>query len=781
MPVSSPFSQALRKAFTAFVLGSVLAASAYGVFSWTREQQDVKENLVILAGFLASASQSFFDDVGNGLEPLGQLLDRADILSDPERARVHLMAFLALHAEVGAMAVFSPSGDMLINTSVKPGQTLPNFRSDPLYITQLMADMDSTQRYTVNRPEIGKALGVWRFAFRHTVRDAQGNPRFLVQAAVPLDRDDTFLHKLPVPPASFIGLLRDDGYQQVRWPATPGKSPYGQLSEGPAAKMIAASPGIDSGVFGGVSPWSTQEGQRIGAFKRLARANMYAYVSVPESYIAGQWWRHNAPIILSLAIGLAIFTIGAYRVTLREKSHSRELLDQAMRDALTGLPNRVAIDDIVRQAIKSAHANPRQLGVLFIDLDRFKDVNDAFGHVVGDQLIVAAAKAIQSVLRGGDSLGRFGGDEFMILLQGCNVTAAAAITERVLAAFKMPLDAGTRSLQITPSIGIAIYPDHGADIETLTKHADTAMHEAKRKGGSSFAFFQSELGDKARKRLETEHQLRDAIKNNEFKLVYQPIVDMSNGYMVGVEALLRWQTADGKFHPPLEFIGIAEDSGLIIPIGEWVMRTACAQLKLWDDAGYSLWVAVNLSVRQFQDPNLEQKVAMALHDSGVHASQFELEITESAAMHDPEMSVRTLGRLKDLGLRIAIDDFGTGYSSLSYLKRIPADKIKIDKSFVDGINSDGDDTAIVRTILALVGSLEKTSLAEGIETQDQFQALREMGCHYGQGYWMSRPINPEAISELLEKKGRQIVDMVPFLEPEVNNLAVASKRNSLFG
>jgi len=763
----TPFSRALRKALLAFVACSALAVSAYSVYSWSREEQDIKDNLVILSGFLASASQSFFDDLGNGLEPLGQLIDQSELLRGPETARSHLLSFQTLHPEIAAMALFSPNGEMLLNTAVAAGQPLPDFRKDPAYITQLMADMDRTGRYTVGRPEFGKAIGVWRFAFRHTVRDKSGVTRFLVQAAIPLDRDTTFLHKLPVPPASFIGLLREDGYQQARWPVHAGNDIYSKLSEGPAAKMIAANPALKSGVFGGVSPWSAQEGQRVGAFTRLERTGMYAYVSVPEAYITQQWWRHNAPIILSLGIGLVIFSISAYRVTQRERSHSRELLDQARHDSLTGLPNRAAIDDIVRNAIKSAHAQNRQLGVLFIDLDRFKNINDAYGHVVGDQLIIAASKAIQAILRGGDALGRFGGDEFMILLHGCNVEAAATITERLLNAFQIPLDVGSRALQITPSIGIAIYPDHGTDIETLTKHADTAMHEAKRKGGSSFAVYASELGDKVRRRLETEHQLRDAIKNNEFRLVYQPIVDMSNGHMVGVEALLRWQTADGKFHPPLEFIGIAEDSGLIIPIGEWVLRTACAQLKTWTVAGHDLWVAVNLSVRQFQDPHLEEKVATALSDSGIEAARLELEITESAAMHDPEMSVRTLGRLKGMGLRLAIDDFGTGYSSLSYLKRIPADKIKIDKSFVDGVNVEVDDTAIVRTILALVAALEKTSLAEGIETREQFHALRAMGCQYGQGYWMSRPIDPVAIDGLLQKNGVKIVEMGP-LSPAIS-------------
>ena len=757
----TPFARALHRAVWSFVFASALAAIAYGFYSWQREQQDVKENLTILSGFLASASQSFFDDLGNGLEPLGQLLVQSDVLKNPESARDPLMKYQARHPEIGAMAVFAPSGVMLINTVVAPGQPLPNFIKDPPYFKQLMLDMQSSERYRVCRPEFGKALAQWRFAFRYVVRDQAGKPLFLLQAAIPLEREGTFLHRLPLPPASYLGLLREDGYQQARWPLKDPQQIYDKISKGPAAKLIAANPGIKTGVFGGVSPWAPQDGPRVGALTKLPTAKMYAYISAPASYVAQQWWRHNAPILLIFIFCLAFFIAGAYRVSRREHSHSQELLNQARLDRLTGLPNRAASNEMLLETLSTSNDLGSEFAVLFIDLDRFKDINDVYGHVVGDELIVAAAHTIQSTLREVDVLSRFGGDEFTVLLKDSNAERAIAIAQRLLNAFQVPMDVGARQLQISPSVGIAVFPQHGTDIETLTKHADTAMYEAKRQGGGAFSMYAEEQGTRVNQRLQIEHQLRDAIKRDELRLVYQPIVDMQNGRVVGAEALLRWQPQEGDLRFPDEFIGIAEASGLIIAIGEWALHTACVQAKAWNKAGWDLWIAVNLSAHQFQDPLLVAKVAAVLRETRLDASHLELEVTESAAMRDPEMSIRILSSLKSKGVHIAIDDFGTGYSSLSYLKRIPADKIKIDKSFVDGINVDVDDTAIVRTILALVNSLEKISLAEGIETEAQFRALRSMGCQHGQGYWISPPVDAEHFSMLMTTRGITFIDVPP--------------------
>lgn len=760
----TPFALTLRKAVWAFVLTSLAAAMIYGVYSWQREQADVKKNLAIMSGFLASASQSFFDNLGHGLEPLGLMLESMDVVHHPELARTHLLKYQMRHPEVGAMALFAPTGEMLINTAVPAGQPLPSFLQDPPYLKQLMEDMQSSSRYTIGRPQFGKALAQWRFTFRYVVRDKDGAPRFLLQAAIPLEREGTFLHRLPLPPESYIGLLRKDGYQQARWPINDPNRIYGNAFNGPAALTIAANPGTKTGTFGDISPWSLNSAQRIGAYTQLSGQDMYAYISAPGSYVAQQWWRHNSPVLMSFLFCLALFTIGAYRVSGREQTHSQELVDLARRDALTGLPNRSAIDELLRDTIRFSHGYAQEFAVLFVDLDRFKDINDAYGHVVGDQLLIAAAKAIQASLRDEDVLGRFGGDEFVILLRNSNADRASSTSERLLHAFQLPLTVASRQLQVTPSIGIAVYPIHGTDNDTLIKHADTAMYEAKRTGGGAYSVYAEEQGVRVHQRLQIEHQLRDAIKHNEFRLVYQPVVNMLNGQIVGAEALLRWQR-DGEVRQPKEFIGIAESSGLIIPIGEWVLNAACTQAKMWNKSGYDLWIAVNLSTHQFQDPHLLTKVTTVLRNTQLDPSRLELEITESAAMRDPEMSMRILGALKSRGVHIAIDDFGTGYSSLSYLKRIPADKIKIDKSFVDGINLDADDTAIVRTILALVNGMEKTSLAEGIESEAQFRALRSMGCHQAQGYWVSQPIDATAFTEKLESRGQTLVDVAPL--PEV--------------
>ena len=745
------FSRLLRNAVAAFLLAGTVSLVAYSVFSWEREEQEVRGNLAILSSFLASVSQSFFDNLGNGLGPLGQLLDQNRVLEEPEASRRHLIEFQKRYPEVTGMAVFAPDGRMLINTAVQAGEPLPDFRKDPPYIKHLLQDMVNPAPYVVGPPEFGKALQRWRFAFRHVVRDAEGHPRFLVQAAIPLEREGTFLHQLPIPPNSFIGLLRTDGYQQARWPIEDPSAIYGRVSNGPVAKAVRASPGIQSGVTRGISHWLDSKGQRVTAFTRLARSDMYAYISAPWSYIWQKWWEHNAPVLLLSLLFLAASFVVAYRIRGHEKSHREALIAQARRDTLTGLPNRAAAEDMMQLCIKMSRALDGQFSVLFIDIDRFKDVNDSLGHAVGDQLLVAVAGVIKEALRDGGMLSRLGGDEFLVVLPTRDVNAAVVVAERVIAAFKTALPVGDHLLQVTPSIGIAQFPEHGADIGTLLQHADTAMYEAKRQGRNVFSVYIDQLGDRVRERVETEHQLREAIRQGSFKMVYQPVMDMRDGRIVGAEALVRWVRPDGTVVLPDHFIGIAEETGLIHPLGEWVLRTTLAQLKEWNDAGHDLWVAINISPRQFQDRNLIAKIDTALRESGVSPDRLELEITETAAMLNPEASMRILGNLKAMGLRIAIDDFGTGYSSLSYLKRIPADKVKIDKSFVDGIDKEVEDTAIVHMVLALAGVLEKTVVAEGVETEQQFRALRGLNCGYAQGYWISRPILAGDFIRLIER------------------------------
>jgi diguanylate cyclase (GGDEF)-like protein len=585
------------------------------------------------------------------------------------------------------------------------------------------------------------------------VRDASGQPLFLVQAAIPLEREGTFLHQLPIPPESFVGLLRTDGYHQARWPIGDTSDIYKKVTEGPIAQALRANPDVRSGfVRSRQSYWMDSRELQLGAFTRLARGDMFAYVSAPWIYIWRQWWVHNAAVLLISLLFLLTSSTVAYRIWRREKLHRQELVSQARRDALTGLPNRAAAEDMIKFCIDMSHTLDQKLSMLIVDIDRFKDINDSLGHAVGDRLLVAIAGNIKQTLREEGTLSRLGGDEFLVLLPARGMDTALDVAESLIESFKQPIQAGEHSLQVTPSIGIAQFPEHGRDFDTLLKHADTAMYDAKRNGGNRFSLYMDELGERVQERVKMEQLLREALRKNQFKLAYQPVVDMGNGNIVGAEALVRWVREDGSTIMPQHFIGIAEDSGLIIPLGEWVLRSALAQAKEWSDAGHALWVSVNISPRQFQDPKLVEKIAAALKESGVEPERLGVEITETVAMLNQEASTRILGELKSMGVRIAIDDFGTGYSSLSYLKRIPADKVKIDKSFVDGINLEVDDTAIVHTILALADLLDKSVVAEGVETEDQYIALQSLNCQMAQGYWISRPIPPDEFTTLLNRR-----------------------------
>lgn len=752
------FPKILRNSALSFMLLASLALGAYSLYSWQREEQEVRENLGILSSFLASASQSFFDSLGNGLVSLGQSLEKSDVLDDPEVARTELLSFQNRYPEVKSMVIFAPDGTMLINTAIAPGKPMPNFRADTLYIRRLNLDFADQRRYVVDAPEYGKALQRWRFTLRHVVRGVDGTPHFLVQAAVPLEQDGTFLHQLPVPQGSIIGLLREDGYQQARWPLmSKADTVYGQPSQGPALRLIRENPGLHTGFFSGMTPWRGNQEMYIGVITHLSKAKMYAYVSVPLDYVWQRWWRHNQPVIIVSLLFLGLFGFMAYRVTLREQSHRSELIDQSRRDALTGLPNRASVEEAIQDCINVAQAASSQFTVLFLDIDRFKDVNDSFGHTVGDQLLMKIAGLIQEVLRGDDVLARLGGDEFLIVLPTGGLEITLQIVQRLMQAFQTVLTVGEYSLRVTPSIGIAMFPEHGKQVGTLLQHADTAMYEAKRDGRNAFIFYADPMGERVRQRVQLEHDLREAIREGAFHLVYQPVVDLKTGRVVGAEALVRWTRADGNVVLPADFIRVAEDSGLILLIGEWVLNHVCSQIKSWRADGFPLWIAMNLSPRQFQDPALVMKIEAALREFELPPGALELEITETAAMLDPEASMRIMGKLKALGMRLSIDDFGTGYSSLAYLKRIPADKIKIDKSFIDGVNIDADDNAIVHTILTLARELEKATVAEGVETKEQYDTLRALQCDLAQGYWISYPVSPASFIDFIRSRGQIFV------------------------
>ena len=424
-------------------------------------------------------------------------------------------------------------------------------------------------------------------------------------------------------------------------------------------------------------------------------------------------------------------------------------------DPLTELPNRLLAQSRLTHALEQAQRRCCRVGVLFIDLDRFKTVNDSLGHLIGDQLLQAIAQRLGERLRQQDTLARLGGDEFLIVLEDLQrPDEAAAVAQTLINLLKQPfILSGGQEIYVGASIGISLYPDDSQSVIELIQHADTTVYQAKSQGRNTYRFYTETLTRAAYERLDLESRLRRALERGEFLLHYQPLVAVEDGRMVGVEALVRWQPPGETLAPPMRFIPLAEETGLIVALGEWVLRTACAQAQAWRDAGWPpLLLAVNLSARQFQQPGLIEQVRAALTDTGLPAASLELEITESALMQGQEAAA-TLTALKELGVRLAIDDFGTGYSSLAYLKRFPLDKLKIDQSFVRDIPHDSGDMEIAGAIIALARTLRLEVLAEGVETTAQLTFLREQGCDTCQGYLLSRPVPAAEFIRLFEQMG----------------------------
>ena len=436
-----------------------------------------------------------------------------------------------------------------------------------------------------------------------------------------------------------------------------------------------------------------------------------------------------------------------------------EMEHLAYHDALTGLPNRPLFMDRLILALAQSSRTNQKLAVFFLDLDRFKDINDSLGHSTGDGLLKAVAERIRRCIREGDTVARFGGDEFTLLIPRIDhVEDAAKIAQKILETLKIPFSILDHELFVTTSIGISVYPGDGSDPETLVRNADTAMYRAKDQGRDNYQLYAPAMNARALERLALENMLRKALSHRELVLHYQPVADMKTKGVVGVEALIRWRHPEMGLVSPAHFIPVAETSGLIIPIGDWVLRTACRQTKLWQKRiDPDLTVAVNLSARQFQQPNLTEEIAEVLEETGLEAKHLELEITESNAMQNAENTIYTLRELKALGVRIAMDDFGTGYSSLSYLKRFPIDTLKLDQSFVREITTDASDAAIATAVIAMAHSLDLRVIGEGVETEEQFAFLKKQKCDYIQGYLFSPPQPAEALEAyLLERKAAAI-------------------------
>lgn len=428
---------------------------------------------------------------------------------------------------------------------------------------------------------------------------------------------------------------------------------------------------------------------------------------------------------------------------ITDKKRTEERIQYlAHYDILTGLPNRVLLEERARFALANAKRSNSQLSLVFFDLDHFKNINDSLGHSTGDALLIELAQRLKDSLREGDTISRLGGDEFILLLTGADEIGAERVAEKLLATVSQSYLIGQYELNISASIGIAVYPEDGEDLETLLRNADTAMYRAKQDGRNNFRFFTQEMQARSGRHLELVNALRYALERNQFHVVYQPQIALDTGLVIGTEALMRWSHPDLGNVSPAEFIPVAEETGMIISIGEWVLRTAIEQTKTWHEKGWSnLGIAVNLSAIQFRHTDLPVTVSQMLREANLAPEFLELELTEGVAMIDPPGAIAIMNDLHDRGVRMSIDDFGTGYSSLSYLKKFKVYKLKIDQSFVRDISSDPEDKAIVSAVISMAQSLGLQTIAEGVETEDQLNFLREQHCDEVQGYYFARPLN----------------------------------------
>ncbi len=484
-------------------------------------------------------------------------------------------------------------------------------------------------------------------------------------------------------------------------------------------------------------------------FRRVLSGETVAYelriLSRSGEWVTGEFTA--APLVKDEVV-TGLFGI-ARDITERKKAENT-IRQLAYHDGLTALPNRALFEDRLKVALAQAHRNKQMLAVMFLDLDRFKLVNDTLGHGGGDKLLKSVAGELSGIIREGDTVARVGGDEFTLLLLGITRQEdAGEVADRILEILRRPRLIDGQEFSVTTSIGVTMYPVDGADSESLLRNADTAMYRAKERGRDNCQFYTPAMNAGILRRLALENDLRHALDRDEFRVQYQPIADTATGQIVGAEALLRWHHPERGVISPDEFIPFAEETGLIVPIGEWVLREACFQNRAWQEAGYpAIRVTVNLSARQLQQENLARIVADLLDESGLLPQHLQLEITEGAVMKNVEFIIATLHELRSMGVGISVDDFGTGYSSLSYLKRFPIDSVKIDRSFVRDLANDPSDAAIVTTVIAMARSLNLKVIAEGVETEEQLEFLRRRGCDEIQGYLISRPVSPAAFVAL---------------------------------
>ena len=754
--------------------------------------EQAREQLMVRAGDIA-------DDLDSKIAGTGQLLfglGRVPLLGSPDRAGCSrfLADVLEEHPQYTGFLTIRPDGTLFCD-SLRSGRELQ--LRDRQYFQQALRS-----RSVVVEPAIGRLTGKAVLQVAYPVRDSGGTLKFILLASLDLDAYAQRVLQTQIHAGTQFHLWNHDATFSMNSPREP--TPDAELATA-LRRFMLADAADQTQTLG-----ETAATRRVGAKATLPRsdnADLRLGLSIPEADLDEQadlqfrraatgllvslgfiiavavlmgevaLRRHSARIMRTIArmdagqhheplgppypkgeLGLVMQALDRMAVSLDQQRHeiarhTEALERQARIDPLTHLANRHMLTERLWQALDYARQMHRTAGVLILDLDRFKTVNDSLGHSQGDELLKEVAARLMQSVREGDTVARLGGDEFVVLLTDMSgVADIQAVAQKILEALARPVALGQQMLSITTSLGIALYPRDGETPDALLQYADTAMYRAKDQGGNALAFFSPEMRQRMLQRLEMEAGLRRALEQGELCLHYQPVIDARSGRVISAEALVRWPHPERGWIPPLEFIPIAEESGLIMRLGEWVLQQACLQTRLWREAGLGdIPVAVNLSARQFADAELDLRITRALEASQCPPALLQLEITESSIMDQLDQGMETLRRLNALGIQLAIDDFGTGYSSLSQLKRLPVCTLKIDRSFVQDLGVDRNDEALVDAIITLAHKMELRTVAEGVETVQQRTFLEQHGCDSYQGYLYAQPCAPDVFARFVRQ------------------------------
>ncbi len=739
----------LRLGFAALALLVATAGVALGWRSWVTEKEHEQLYLASLAKVTANSVDEYLARYERILGELAEKLAARDIASDLPATQALLKEVARANPELLRIGLTLPDARLVMTNDVPLGGPLPAASNSPSYRVAV-EELRQGHRLSIGWTSKSVVDGSWVIPLRVGVRRPDGSLAYVVAGLLPVSAQQRFWSGMVLPAASSIGLLRDDMYLVSRYPAPTTMSyaeAYGKPRDGDLARHLRENGFPVAGMIEGYN--SVAKANYLWAFQRLAHYPVTVFVSTPVSNAAQKWWKQT-----QLSLGLAAlllcggfvvyrWSLGRQLAWARERALREERISYlALHDPLTGLPNRMCAGDRLSQALAHAHRTGRRVALLFVDLDNFKGVNDSLGHSVGDRLLREVAERLRLTLRETDTLSRQGGDEFLIILPELKEgEAAARVAEDILKQLAQPFCIDGQDLYTTLSVGVAVHPEDGRDFETLLKNADTAMYKAKEEGKNTYRFFAESMNRIAEDRMRLRQWLRQGLDQGHFELHYQPQLDLASGRVFGAEALLRLRHPGVGLVGPDRFIPVAEESGLIVPIGEWVLREACRQAEAWRRAGApDISVAVNISAVQFRRGDLAAQVEAALVASGLPPQALELELTESVLMENADAAVRSLGRLAALGVRLAIDDFGTGYSSLAYLKRFRVDRLKIDRSFVRDILADPEDATIVGAVIQMARGLRLRTLAEGVEDEATRDFLIAQGCDEVQGYLFGRPL-----------------------------------------